>query len=182
MKNELLDMFDFDDVSICVASADKKVLFQNSGCESICGSQIDKFCKKCQDAFSTADQQKLHPFAKRSAATFSTQKNIANTTCTVYRHEEKNNKILTVFSKTAKKKQNFTQYFRKKKLTKREIEIAHLILKKESNANMCALLNVSKSTLKTHLNNLYKKEPALKHFRVNRIHNDEYASICLSAL
>jgi ATP/maltotriose-dependent transcriptional regulator MalT len=51
-------------------------------------------------------------------------------------------------------------------LSKREKEIAGLILEGLSNRQLIARLSISKSTLKTHLNKIYQKLPVLKTRRL----------------
>ena len=48
-------------------------------------------------------------------------------------------------------------YYREKGLTKRETEIVSLAIQGNSNCGICEMLSISKATLKTHLNNVYRK-------------------------
>lgn len=50
-------------------------------------------------------------------------------------------------------------------LSKRETEIAKLIIEGYTNTQILGKLVISKSTLKTHLNTIYKKAPDLHAFR-----------------
>ena len=53
----------------------------------------------------------------------------------------------------------------KSRLTQREKEIALLISENRNNGEICAQLVISESTLKSHINNIYRKLPRLKTFR-----------------
>jgi len=50
-------------------------------------------------------------------------------------------------------------------LSKRELEIVELIRQSRSNGEIILQLVISESTLKSHLNNIYRKVPQLKEFR-----------------
>ena len=50
-------------------------------------------------------------------------------------------------------------------LTKKEVEIAEQVVEGKPNVEIQDALFISKSTLKTHLNNIYKKIPFLKKTR-----------------
>ncbi|NBV42253.1 LuxR family transcriptional regulator, partial [bacterium] len=50
-------------------------------------------------------------------------------------------------------------------LSARELEIARLVGKNYTNSEIMSDLVISESTLKTHLNNIYRKLPLFKQFR-----------------
>ena len=49
------------------------------------------------------------------------------------------------------------KYYKNLNLTKRETQIITFIIQGASNSDICKTLSFSKATLKTHLNNFYKK-------------------------
>lgn len=49
--------------------------------------------------------------------------------------------------------------FKEKDLSRRETEVAQLCLEGFTNSRIIRRLSISKATLKTHLNNIYKKMP-----------------------
>jgi DNA-binding CsgD family transcriptional regulator len=51
-------------------------------------------------------------------------------------------------------------FFREKGLTKSELKIMQMVMQGMTNAAIAEQLFISKATLKTHLNNIYKKLPA----------------------
>ncbi|MEN0058941.1 MAG: helix-turn-helix transcriptional regulator, partial [Bdellovibrio sp.] len=51
-------------------------------------------------------------------------------------------------------------YFRERGLTKSELRIMQMVMQGMTNANIAQKLFISKATLKTHLNNIYKKLPS----------------------
>ena len=48
-------------------------------------------------------------------------------------------------------------YYRDKGLTRRETEVVSLTIRGVSNPEICDQLSISKATLRTHLNNVYRK-------------------------
>ncbi|HEY8270601.1 MAG TPA: helix-turn-helix transcriptional regulator, partial [Pseudobdellovibrionaceae bacterium] len=52
------------------------------------------------------------------------------------------------------------EYYREKNLTRSELNIVSLLLEGHSNSQIMERLFISKATLKTHINNIYKKIPA----------------------
>lgn len=48
-------------------------------------------------------------------------------------------------------------YFRGKGLTRRETEVMSLIVQGATNTVVCERLSISRATLRTHLNNIYRK-------------------------
>lgn len=51
-------------------------------------------------------------------------------------------------------------YYRQRNLTKSEMNIISLLLEGLSNSEIARRLFISRATLKTHINNIYKKIPA----------------------
>ena len=67
-------------------------------------------------------------------------------------------KHITTFLQPLKQKyEKARAYFEAKGLTRRETEIAAMLVRGVSNANICRQLAISKATLRTHLNNVYRK-------------------------
>jgi ATP/maltotriose-dependent transcriptional regulator MalT len=143
MTKDLNQLFNFEGMALCIASSDKQVLFQNDSCKSICGEKIDKFCNKCND-----DSNKLSHKMRN-----------------IIKYIE-NNKKFTLFYPSKNKLSHYKDFFKDRHFTKREIEIANFIIEKDSNQDILNKLKISKPTLKTHLNHLYKKAPELKSFRL----------------
>jgi DNA-binding CsgD family transcriptional regulator len=48
-------------------------------------------------------------------------------------------------------------YYRDRDLTRRETEVVSLTIRGVSNPEICEQLSISRATLRTHLNNVYRK-------------------------
>ena len=80
------------------------------------------------------------------------------------------NGILTIGVSASEDFQQALQVFNEKKLTPREIEVALEIIKAQSNKAIEQKLEMSKATLKTHINNIYKKLGSEKKLLVRKKH------------
>jgi len=67
------------------------------------------------------------------------------------------NEIVSIISPNDQRRAKEIDYYESLGLTKRELQIVKLALNGESNAKISEMLEISKSTLKTHINNIYRK-------------------------
>ena len=67
--------------------------------------------------------------------------------------------IVTLIYPVNDKHSKELEYFRDKGLSKREREIVEMVVRGMTNSEIVKTLEISKATLKTHLNNIYKKLP-----------------------
>lgn len=138
----------------CQLDAQSKVVFQNKTSKKICGEKTDTECTTCLDT--------LNPKSLASEeGLFSSKKMVINDTiCDASLIKEKESATVILYPKsTAMERKLYLNQF---ELTSREREIAELLLEGKSNAEIMTLLFISKATLKTHVNTLYKKVPTLK--------------------
>ena len=68
--------------------------------------------------------------------------------------------IITLVYPVTDKHSRELEYFKDKGLSKREYEIVEMVVRGMTNSEIVKNLTISKATLKTHLNNIYKKLPA----------------------
>lgn len=61
-------------------------------------------------------------------------------------------------------------------LSRRELEIGSLIIKSKTNAEIARQLHIASSTLKTHINNIYRKLPAdiALHLKQRALRKDKF--------
>jgi ATP/maltotriose-dependent transcriptional regulator MalT len=69
---------------------------------------------------------------------------------------------LIVLSPLRKKFDTWLQRFKDRDLSRREMDVVKLAIQGLTNQKIADKLRVSKATLKTHLNNIYKKLPEIK--------------------
>jgi len=128
---------------------DNHILYQSPVCEEICGDVINTECMKCNDNDTDSD--------------FISE--VDGHLCHFHRFEDSPNKKLTVIKSKNKEYKDILNQLSHSTLTDREKEIALLLFKQKTNAEIIESLLISKATLKTHINHIYKKIPSLKNLR-----------------
>jgi DNA-binding CsgD family transcriptional regulator len=139
------------DLIICRKDSHETVLYQNKHSQDKCGHLEGQSCTQCPSpknlAHPSSDIVRLHD------KTYS-RMNLPDKTSHV-----------TVMAERHERTPDLMALTQKHALSKRETEIAQLLLDGHSNAQIIEKLVISKSTLKTHLNTIYKKAPSLQTFR-----------------
>jgi hypothetical protein len=135
----------------CVKSAEREVLYQNDLCLKTCGSMEGKVCTKgCMANYSPVAGMTL---IKKSVVDASIVDAVVindGKTLTTLIYQSSNNE-------EEKKKEN--EKLLSYELSKSELVIFLKVLDGAKNSQIIKDLFISKSTLKTHLNNIYKKLP-----------------------
>lgn len=146
---------ELEKIGVCIKSLDETVEYQNKLCIKLCGLRIGKKCVKgC-----------MHHYSKANAdPTF--QKGFH-----LFRNVEAENKIVdAVMINDGEKLTTFlydkTEMIEKQLallepfgLSKSELSVIEWYLRGYSNPEIASQLFISKATLRTHLNNIYKKLP-----------------------
>ena len=136
---------------ICRKHLNNQITYQNNESTMTCGALEGHYCAQCPDpkdlSFPTTDVVQL--------------KNKTYTRMTV----PEGDSMVMIMAERLETAPNLTQLQAPCKLSKRELEIATLIIAAQPNSRIIETLVISKSTLKTHLNNIYRKAPELKLFR-----------------
>ena len=140
-------------IAVCVKGADKKVLEQNDQCRSICGDCVGQVCEKgCMEIYAEDGAQQWKGWGS-----------------TVYRNSHihgdffdvtllcSNENIITFLQPLKDKYEMALSYYRDKGLTRRETEVVSFTIRGISNTEICKQLSISRATLRTHLNNIYRK-------------------------
>ncbi len=139
---------------ICIKRIDKTVLFQNPCSIAYCGNVVGTVCKTgCLEFY----VESVHKHLNIGTQFFTNQKmhggmhdvlliNDGNFLTTVfYPHELDQSELL----------RSLTEFG----LTERELEVLFLMIKGITNETIEKKLFIAKQTLKTHINNIYKKLP-----------------------
>ncbi len=138
-------------VAVCVSDRVSRVLEQNSTCLELCGNRVGTECERaCTTVESgrvpvrgiSVPQRRPMPGGKSECVS------IAN-----------GDKIMTILLPRDAEEKNELAGLARFGLTPREIEIIGWVVSGMTNNEICKRLAISKSTLKTHLNNLYRKMP-----------------------
>lgn len=182
MDININNLFDFNDLGICIKTPKKEILFQNDACKSVCGDHTSQSCSLCSELTFQQKQNDFFSFSSHTSILFSEKQYILNQLCNLYKFEEKNKNEFTIISPLTKTDSAQRHYLKENGLTPREVEIALLMIDQKTNTEIQKSLTISKATLKTHLNHIYKKLPTLKSIRQDKIHNDDATQHALPSL
>lgn len=147
---------DSKNTGLCIKDKDLTVEYQNARCRESCGQQIGKICDKGCILYLKKDQTES---VFKNTFKFFRAIDIdgKNFDTVVF---ESDSKILTLLQSSDDILKIRIDQLQSYDLSPREIEIMQLFLEGKSNLEIVNLLFISKSTLRTHLNNIYKKIPA----------------------
>lgn len=141
-------------LGLCIKNKDKEVLYQDQKCLDSCGDMRGQICTKgCMESYATVPGMTLVKNSKVNDGTVDAvviNDNQKITTLLYHHnqnvHNEEEEKLMRA------KLVSFG-------LTKSELAIFLKVLKGARNTEICQELFISRATLKTHLNNIYKKLP-----------------------
>ena len=146
-----------DALGICVKDLNKKVIRQNDICLNICGQKVNDICLEgCMKNYNTD----LPSALKDGMTLFQNVDNNGNIIDTVVINDGKNLTTL-IYNKNQQNhliQQNLEE-MKNYGLTKSELIIVGMKLNGKKNKEIAQTLFISDTTLKTHLNNIYKKLP-----------------------
>lgn len=155
-------MEDFKKLGICIKNQDKTVISQNEICKQCCGDMLGKVC----DFGCMKDYQSNQPRSFSDGMTLmkNAENNLGKSDTVVINDGDT---ITTIIYPKINQVENINldlKDLEKCNLTKSENYILELILTGKRNKEICKILFISEATLKTHLNNIYKKIP--EHWQV----------------
>lgn len=141
------------DIAVCVKDSEKRVLMQNAYCRRVCGNQSGKVCTDgCMALYAGDQQQQWKDWGSRVYRNSLIHGSFHDVTllCSAER-------IITFLQPLREKYAQALEYFRGKGLTRRETEVISLTIQGVKNTDICTRLSISRATLRTHLNNVYRK-------------------------
>lgn len=143
-------------LGVCVKTIDQVVRYQNPTCESICGKQLGTKCEKgCMQRYSSMHFNEAFDLGMRIFKNIDTEEGTVD--ATVVHDGEMITTLLIKNEPKFKKQMDYLQTF---KLSRAEIKVMTGVLAGLSNQDVANQLFISKRTLRTHLNNIYKKIPS----------------------
>lgn len=153
MVSVLEQTFLSDDMGVCIKDSTGKVLQQNKLCHKICGDCLGDVCEvACMEFYAKDETRQWKNWGSRVYNNSFVHEAFYD--ITLLCSEEH----LVTFLQPLKEKYKIAlAYYKKSNLTKRETEVISLIIQGVSNSDIYEELSVSKATLKTHLNKIYKK-------------------------
>lgn len=155
-------------LGLCIKDQNRVVLSQNKKCLETCGNKAGQVCETvcaslCQNILESA------PVADGMKLFKSIDIDGKKLDALILNDGEKITTLLYPLDDTPEKLRKQEEYFAERGLTKSEIRIMTMVMKGMTNSAIAEELFISKSTLKTHLNNIYKKLPeAVRLARVRR--------------
>jgi DNA-binding CsgD family transcriptional regulator len=151
------DKFDSEIFGHCIRDKRDNTLYQNEQSKKVCGDSTLEHCSTCNDLFKDTDPLQNGIFTHKNVF-------LKNQQCDVVYLNDTHTK--TVFFYPLKNKLSKIKLtIDPTQFTEQESHIIDLLLKGRSNTSILNELTISISTLKTHLNHIYKKEPELKTIR-----------------
>lgn len=153
MEDILKQAFLGESMGVCIKDLTGRVLKQNKLCRKTCGNRMEETCTiACMELYA---EDETWQWDKWGSSVYSNSfVHNAYYDITLLCNEEH---LVTFMQPLEKKHRTAFSYYEKLNLTKRETEIISLIIQGVSNQNIHEKLSISKATLKTHLNNIYKK-------------------------
>ena len=142
-----------DRIAVCVKDSDGQVLEQNALCRSLCGDCQGRVCTKgCMELYADDDTQQWPQWGSRVYKNNRVNDDFFDVTLLCSdRH------IVTFLQPLKEQYAKALRYYRECGLTRRETDVVSLLIRGISNADICSRLSISRATLRTHLNNIYRK-------------------------
>lgn len=153
MIDALTTAFAKSNIGVCIKNSSRRILMQNDACLMVCGKRLGTVCSiGCMKHYADDD---IAQWKNRGMRFY---KNVQHNgsyfeivlICTDHH-------IITLLQPLTDRHKDAIDYYRTKGLSNRELEIISEAIRGYSNRNICEKLSISKATLKTHLNNIYRK-------------------------
>lgn len=152
-------------LGVCLKTKEKKVLYQNESCLNTCGDMQGQICNKgCMESYAPVSGMSL---MKNYCVANGPQIDLVD--AVVINHQDTLTTLLYHHDYSAKEDTQLKEELLSFGLTKSELAIFLRVQKGMKNSDIIKEFFISKSTLKTHLNNIYKKLPeAFQHYKKRR--------------
>jgi len=140
-------------IGFCIKDKSKQVLYQNDVCTGICGFLQNQTCAiGCMELYENDDTQQ---WKENGSCVYK------NT----YVHEQfydvtvlvSDAQLITFLQPLKVNHQQAIAFYQNKGLSEKELKVITHVIQNFSNEAIYQSLNISKATLKTHLNNIYRK-------------------------
>ncbi len=150
---------DLKKVGVCIKDLEQKVLYQNDLSLHMCGQQMGQACEKACKKL-CEEMQECSAISQGMRLFKCTEIEGVKVDITIINDGERISTFFYPLDNQQDQQQKQEAYFAERGLTKSEIRIMQMVLQGMINSEIAEKLFISKATLKTHLNNAYKKLPA----------------------
>ena len=168
---EFVAAFAINEFNVCIKDADKTVLIQDDRCAAICGNRIGTRCVTGCMALYDSDE---NPQWKNQGSRVYKSTLVGKEYFDIHILCGDRN-IITVLVPLKKQQSKALSFYQDMGLTRREMEVISLVIQGCSNKCIIGQLAISKATLKSHLNSIYRKTrengAKPKYIPANRITN-----------
>lgn len=146
-------------LGLCVKSLDKRVLYQNENSIKTCGSLQGQVCTKaCMELYHQIEE--CSAVSEGMKLFKATEIDGNKVDALIVNDGQQITTLLYPLGEDQEKFKKQELFFKERGLTKSELRIMQMVMQGMTNAAIAEKLFISKATLKTHLNNIYKKLPA----------------------
>lgn len=146
-------------LGVCIKDQGKKVLFQNDVSQRLCGNMAGQVCgKACMNLYLQVEE--CSAISEGMKLFKNTDLEGSKVDAMIVNDGDKISTFLYPLDEKQDKYQQQEIFFKERGLTKSEVRIMQMVLQGMTNSEIAEKLFISKATLKTHLNNAYKKLPA----------------------
>lgn len=153
LETILLQSLNESNMVVCVKDINKLVLKQNDACKTLCGDREGEACLiGCMEVYDADTNQQWHSWGNRTYKNCYLHNNYYNVTILCSEQH-----LTTILQPLDNQHAKAIEYYQGIGLSKRELEVISSAVTGSSNIDICEELNISKATLRTHLNKVYTK-------------------------
>ncbi len=138
---------------VCIKDNNKLVLKQNQASKKICGNREGQLCCiGCMEVFDLDKDQQWEKWGSRTYKNCYIHNIYYNATLIC-----SDQHLVTILQPLGEKQLVAIKYYQEIGLSKREVEVISQVIAGLNNTAICEKFSISHSTLRTHLNNIYRK-------------------------
>ncbi|WP_374073355.1 helix-turn-helix transcriptional regulator [Bdellovibrio bacteriovorus] len=146
-------------LGLCVKDLEKRVLYQNENSVKTCGLMMGQVCAKtCMRLYHEIEECSAVSEGMKLFKATEIEGNKVD--ALIVNDGDRITTLLYPLDEDQDKFKKQEVFFKERGLTKSELRIMQMVMQGMTNAAIAEKLFISKATLKTHLNNIYKKLPS----------------------
>ena len=153
MDNILESSLTTNNIGFCVKDMERAIIFQNAVCIDICGQRKSKVCNiGCMKLYKNDQTQQWKENGSCVYKNSYVHRQFFDITVLV-----SDDSLITFLQPLKVNHEQALAFYEDKGLSQKELKVITRVIQNHSNETICKLLSISKATLKTHLNNIYRK-------------------------